>query len=266
MDFRVAMLFRGIVLLCVWAASISCQAHQKWLLPNFFNAEKGPVWLSFDVTWSDTPFAAESGIGEQPLAVVRPDGRRDTPPSVFVGKTKSVAEVELSDPGTYRLEAIDPLTYWSQVETDGKEKWLRVPKNEVKEGTVKRSDLYWSKAVAFVTLGEPTDLPPPDASEPLELVLTQHPSRLTAGDKLELRVVSYGEPVPGAEIQIFGPSATGHAPTATIKCNDEGVGSYELPATGRFLFSAELEQKTPDDPKADLKSFHVYLTVEVRAD
>lgn len=260
------MLVRVVLLLCVWAATVSCQAHQKWLLPNFFVAEKGPVWLSFDVTWSDTPFAAESGIGEQPLAVVRPDGRRDTPPSVFVGKTKSVAEVELTDPGTYRLEAIDPLTYWAQVEIDGKEKWLRVPKNEVKEGTVKRSDLYWSTAVAYVTIGEPTDVPAADASEPLELTLSQHPSRLAVGDKLELRVVSYGKDVPSAEIQIFGPTATGHDPTDTVKCNMEGVGSYELPAAGRFLFSIELEQKTPDDPKADLKSFHVYLTVEVRGE
>jgi uncharacterized GH25 family protein len=253
-----------VILVCCIAVAGSCQAHQKWLLPNFFIKDKGPVWLSFDVTWSDTPFVAESAVGEQPLAVICPDGTRETPPSVFVGKTKSVAEMELTHPGTYRLEAIDPLTYWAQVEVDGKEKWLRSPKNEVKEGTVKRSDLYWSKAVAYVTIGEPTDLPPPDASEPLELTLSQHPSGLKAGDKLELRVVSYGKPVPGAKVQVFGPTSTGHAPTATIKCNDEGAGSYELPVAGRFLFSVELEQKTPDDPKADLKSFHVYLVMEVR--
>lgn len=250
-------------LACAIHAGSDCFAHQKWLLPNFFVTEKGPVWLSFDVTWSDTPFTAEAGIGEQPVAVVFPDGKRKKPTNLFVGKTKSLAEIELTQTGTYRLEAIDPLTYWTQVEVDGKEKWLRSPKNEVQEGTIKRSDNYWSKAVGYVTIGKSSDVLKADANEPLELVLTQHPNQLKVGDKLELRVVSYGKPVPNSEIKIFGPTATGHEPTDTIKCNEEGVGSYELPFAGRFLFAVELEKKTPDDPKADLQSFHVYLTIEI---
>lgn len=254
-----------VLALCLCSWPHSCLAHQKWLLPNFFVAEKGPVWLSFDITWSDRPFVAETGIGEQPLAVIHPDGQSEKPPAVFVGKTKSVAEVELTKPGTYRLEAIDPLTYWTRIEVDGKEKWLRVPKNEAGEGTVKRSDQYWSKAVAYVTLGTPTDLTPVDVSEPLALVPSSHPNNLKVGDKLDLQVLTYGKPVPNATIQIFGPQAIGHDPTQTIKCNEEGVGTIDLTEAGRFLFACELEEKTPDDPKADLRSLHVYSTLEVQA-
>ena len=180
-----------------------CAAHQKWLLPNFFVAAKGPVWLSFDVTWSDTPFTAEAGVGTQPISVIGPDGVRQTPPSIFVGKTKSVAEMELTKPGTYRLEAIDPLAYWTQVEQNGKEQWVRKPKNEVAGLPIKRSDLYWSKAAAYVTLGDPTDVPPPNNEDPLDILLEQHPNRLTVGDTLNVQVVSYGKPLPNAEIKLF---------------------------------------------------------------
>ena len=195
------------ILFCFDGAS--CAAHQKWLLPNFFVAAKAPVWLSFDVTWSDTPFTAEAGVGKQPISVIGPDGVRQTPPSIFVGKTKSVAEMELTKPGTYRLEAIDPLAYWTQVEQNGKEQWVRKPKNEVAELPIKRSDLYWSKAAAYVTLGEPTDVPPPDHEDPLDILLEQHPNRLAVGDTLNVQVVSYGKPLPNAEIKLFAADARG---------------------------------------------------------
>jgi hypothetical protein len=240
-----------------------CSAHQKWLLPNFFVAEKGPVWLSFDVTWSDRPFVAESGVGAKPLWVVHPDGRRETPPDVYVGKTKSVAEFQLSQAGTYRLESIDPLAYWTQVDQEGKSKWLPKSKNEVVGQKITRSDLYWAKAVAYVTLGKPTGVPSSDDADPLELRLTQHPNQLAVGDKLELQLLSYGKPRADAKINIFGPEAVGHEPTTVITTDKSGKSIYELNTAGKFLFVHQLEEKRKDDPKTDLHSFNIYLTLEI---
>jgi hypothetical protein len=247
-----------------WFNGGPCAAHQKWLLPNFFVAEKGPIWLSFDVTWSDRPFTAESGVGAQPLSIVDPIGRRQTPTSVFVGKTKSVVEIELTEPGTYRLEAIDPLTYWTQVEENGQTKWLKKPKNEVSAGSIKRSDLYWSKAAAYVTLGEPAAVPPPDDSEPLDLRLEPHPNRLTAGQLLKLQVASFGKPVPRAEVKVFAPGTVGHDPSSVITCGDDGGGTFTPGEAGRFLLACQLEREVSDDPKADIHSFNIYLTLEIQ--
>jgi hypothetical protein len=245
-----------------WFRGAPCAAHQKWLLPNFFVAEKGPAWLSFDVTWSDRPFTAEAGVGDQPLWVVDPSGRRQAPPTVFVGKTKSIAEIELTAPGTYRLEAIDPLTYWTQVEENGRTQWLKKPKSEVDAGSIKRSDLYWSKATAYVTLGDPTATPPPDDAEPLDIRVAAHPNRLVASETVNLQVVSYGKPLPRAEVKVFAPDATGHEPSATIKCDDGGSGTFSADTAGRFLLTCQLEREVTDDPKADIHSFNAYLTLE----
>lgn len=241
----------------------ACSAHQKWLLPNFFVAEKGPVWLSFDVTWSDRPFVAESGVGAKPLWVVQPDGRRETPPDVYVGKTKSVAEFQLSQPGTYRLESVDPLSFWTQVEKDGKKQWLQKPKNEVTSGSISRSDVYWSKALAYVSLGKPTDLPAADDSEPLDLRPTSHPNGLKVGETLSLRALSYGKPLPNTKINVFGSDAAGHEPTSVITTDADGGATYELKTAGRLLIACELEQQRPNDPKADINSFNIYLTLEI---
>jgi hypothetical protein len=253
-----------VVSILIGFAGDSCAAHQKWLLPNFFVAAKGPVWLSFDVTWSDMPFAAEAGVGKQPISVVGPDRLSQTPPNIFVGKTKSVAEIELTKPGTYRLEAIDPLAYWTQVEQKGKEQWVRKPKNEVAELPIKRSDLYWSKAAAYVTLEAPTDVPPPNNEDPLDILLEQHPNRLAVGDTLNVQVVSHGKPLPNAEVKLYAESARGHEPSKLISCDENGKAIINMEAAGRLLIVCQLEQKVTDDPKADLHAFNVYLTLEIQ--
>jgi len=251
-------------LLALLASGGQAVAHQKWLWPNVFRAEKAPVWISFDVTWSDHAFTAEQGVGEQPLAIISPKGERLTPGKTFVGNTKSTAEIELTQPGTYRLESVDPLTYWTRVEADGQERWIKKPKDEVAGAKITRSDLYYSQAVAFVTASEPSALPPPDEKDPLDIVPKTHPARLTAGGPLELEVLSYGKPVAKAKLKIFGPTATGHEPSRVIECDEAGVGKAQCDEPGRHLIACELERAVTDDPKADLHSFNVYLTLFIQ--
>jgi uncharacterized GH25 family protein len=237
-------------------------AHQKWLWPNRSVVDKAPVWISFDVTWSDRPFEAEEGVNDRPLAVVDPDGRSSPPDRAFVGKTKSTAESELKREGTYRLESIDPLTYWTQIDKDGKSQWLKKSKDEVKGDKITRADQYWSKALAYVTVGKSTSLTSLD-SDPLAIVPLAHPNEIASGTPVEFKVLSYGKPVERAELKVFDSKASGHDPSATISCNEAGIGEYEFKSEGRYLIVCQLEHEVKDDPKADIHSFNVYLTLNV---
>lgn len=248
----------GLLTFCI---ASPCSSHQKWLWPNRFVAEKAPVWLSFDVTWSDEPFNAEKGVGDQPLSIVDPAGGRESPSRIFIGKTKSTAEAELVREGTYRVEAVDPLAYWTRVEKDGHEQWIKKPKNVVTGAKITRADLYWAKAVAYITVGKQTEMRTSDKADPLDLVPLTHPNEIPAGRPLELRVLSYGAPLPSAEIRVFGPNNTGHEPIQSTKCDDQGLGKIQIDKAGRYLFTCEIERKVADDPKADVHSFHLYLTL-----
>lgn len=241
-----------------------CAAHEKWLWPNRFVFEKPPAVVSFDVTWSDTPFAAEAAVGDRPITVVDPEGRRSSPDRIFIGKTKSTAEAELSQEGTYRLESVDPLTYWTQIDKDGQSQWLKQSKAEATaDQKVTRSDLYWSKAMAYVTVGKGAAMPPQLEADPLNIVPATDPNEIVAGAKLKLKVLSYGKPVAKADVKVFDTTANGHTPVATIKCNEEGEGEFDLKSPGLHLFSCQLEKEVKDDPKADIHSFNVYLTLFV---
>jgi hypothetical protein len=254
------VILAGIVSL----SAIPCAAHQKWLWPNRFVGDKPPVWISFDVTWSDQPFAAESGVGDKPIMVVDPEGRSSSPGRVLVGKTKSTAESELTREGTYRIESVDPLAYWTQIDKDGQPQWLKKPKNEVADQKIMRSDLYWSKALAYVTLGKSAAPPPSVGDDPLAIVPGVHPNEIVAGSDVEFNVLSYGKPVERAEIKVFDSNSNGHTPAKTVTCDDSGVGKLKFEAPGRYLLACQLEREVEGDPKADIHSFNVYLTLMVQ--
>jgi uncharacterized GH25 family protein len=238
-------------------------AHQKWLWPNAFAQDAAPAWVSFDVSWSDQPFTAGQGVGEQLLTIVGPDGNRSTPTAVFAGKTKTTAEFELTKAGTYRLEAADAPTYWTRIDAGGKEQWIKKPKTEVSSGKITRADFYYSEAIAYVTVGSTSELPTPDVKDPLEIALKTHPARITAGEEIELQVLSYGKPVENARINLFGPTTAGHDPEQMIDANKDGVARLKFAGPGRRLLSCDMERPVKDDPKTDMHSFHAYLTLSV---
>lgn len=253
-------------LVLIALSSQPSSAHEKWLWPNRFTFEKPPAVVSFDVTWSDTPFAAEEAVGDRPITVVDPEGRRSSPDRVFIGKTKTTAEAELLQEGTYRLESVDPLAYWTQIEKEGQPQWLKQSKGEIAaDQKVTRSDLYWSKAMAYVTVGKGAAMPPQLEADPLNIVPAAHPNEIVAGSKLKVKVLSYGKPVAKADVKVFDTTTNGHTPIATIKCDEEGEGDFDLKSAGLYLFSCQLEKEVKDDPKADIHSFNVYLTLFVQA-
>ena len=140
-------------------------AHQAWILPNLFKTEQLPVWLSFDTSWGDFAFTPSEGPGLQQIWIVGPSDQRLSPPLLYVGKTKAVGEIGLTQPGTYRIKAFKPPTYWTRVVSDD-------AKDLVGNAKIVRSDQYWSKAVVYVTVKTITAELLVSQKDPLELALS----------------------------------------------------------------------------------------------
>ena len=78
--------------------------HQEWILPNFFYTDDESPWLGIEHTASDQRFVPRHGSGTV-LSIIHPEGwRMGQPSSIFVGQTRTVGEIELREPGTYRIE------------------------------------------------------------------------------------------------------------------------------------------------------------------
>jgi hypothetical protein len=251
--------------------ALPCSGHQAWVLPNFFQSNTLPVWLSFDTTWGDKAFAPSQGPGLEQVWVVGPADQRVTPPWLYVGKTKTVGEIELKQAGTYRIEAFKPPTYWTRVvSSDGVtgknvEKWLRKSKDLVGDAKIVRSDQYWSKAVTYVTAKSPTDAVLASQDDPLELVPVDHPSKIVSGTPFEVRVLQRGKPLPKQPIKIFRDGNLGHEPSSTHLADEAGVCRLTFDEAGKHLLVVQWERKTPESKLADIESLNFFLLVDVAA-
>ena len=55
------------------------------------------------------------------------------PSSIFLGKTRTVGEIELTEPGTYRIQTDSPAQYVAEIEVNGKRMWVSKSKNQLSD-------------------------------------------------------------------------------------------------------------------------------------
>lgn len=246
------------------AAVAPTRAHQQWLMPNFFSHDGDTAWLSFDHTFGDRRFHADSAPGlYYQWWVVEPDLRKRSVPSLFAGRTKIVGEVELTAPGTYRLEAEEPNMVWTKIKVDGTDRWQPGSRAIFEGREIVESKVYFAKAQAYVSLGPTSQAVQAASGDPLEIVFQQHPNELQAGRGFEVTLLSFGKPVAEHALQLFSARSAGHDPTLSCSTDAKGMCEIVPENPGRYLLRARLEGATPDDPKTDGFSYSVSVTLEI---
>ena len=182
----------------------SSEAHQQWLAPSFVFQAGESAWLSFDHTFGDRRFQPSSGPGSYySWWIVGPDGLRRNVPHLFLGKTRTVGEIELTESGTYRIEAVEDLMPWTQIKVDGEDRWQPGTRANFDGFEIVRSRVYFNKSVSYVTLDSISQSTLAGTGAPLEIVFEDHPSELRAGDRVRVKVLASGKPLADQQIQMY---------------------------------------------------------------
>ena len=241
-------------------------AHQQWLMPNFFVAagDDERTWLSFEHALGDDRFIPSLGPGPALLWVTGPNDERTAPSSVFTGKTRTVAEVELVKPGTYSIVADEPPSYWTKLKEGGKTRWVPQSRDRVSGKKIEVSKRYWTKSITYVTFRKPTRGPLTSRGDPVELMPVDHPNEIIAKQPFRVRVLSKDAPLPGRTIKVYGEATKGHDPTFIAKSGADGRSELRFPEPGRYLVSVTYEVPAKNDPKADAYSYSVNLMIEAK--
>ncbi|MEM9488806.1 MAG: DUF4198 domain-containing protein [Myxococcota bacterium] len=255
-----------VIAISLWFREQSLHAHQQWVLPNFFVAqsEDKSVWLGFEHALGDQRFVPSVGPGPALLWVNGPGDELTSPSFVYTGKTRTLGEIELTKPGTYRITAEEPQAYWTKVKDGEKSQWLRLPRDRVIGKTIEVSKRYWAKAITYVTFRTQTTGPLAMQKDPLELLPIDHPNSIRAGQSFRLRVLTEGQPLAGKEIKVFDDAGHGHDASATFKSRTDGQAVLRFARPGRYLLSVNNEVPANGDPGADAYVYSVYLMVEVQ--
>ena len=251
----------AVGLVCVSGTS---EAHQQWLAPNFVLQSGESAWLSFDHTFGDQRFQPASGPSSYySWWIVGPDGIRRNVPHLFVGKTRTVGEVELTDAGTHRIEALEDMMPWTLLSIDGEDVWQPGTRADFDGFEVERSRVYFNKSVSYVTLGSMSPSPLEATGDPLEILFEQHPNDLRAGTGFQIRVLASGEPLSGQAVRVFADSSQGHDATETCSTDAKGICEFVMAEPGRYLLATSAEGDTPGDEQTDGFSHGYSVVVEL---
>ena len=237
--------------------------HQQWILPNFFYTNHEFPWLSLDHTWSDQRFVSERGSGTL-LSIIHPEGWHIGTSSTYVGQTRTVAEIELKEPGTYRIETDRPAEYLTQIEVNGKKRWVKKPKDQLPGKKIIQSEHKWFHTTTFVTVRKHTQSVLEATGVPLEIVPLTHPNKIFVGRPFTLRVLSRGQSVPDQKVEVYSEMDSGHDAMLATVTNADGKCELIFPSHGRYLLTAKLRQDAKDSSRANIDDFSVSMLVEVR--
>ena len=240
-------------------------AHQQWLAPNSFMQSGDSAWFSFDHTFGDKRFQSDSGPGSYySWWIVGPDGFKRNVPHLFLGRTRTVGEVELTDPGTYRFEAVEDLMPFTQLKVDGEDKWQPGTRDDFSGYEVVRSRVYFYKAVSYVTLESMSNSALDTTGDPLEIVFEDHPNDLYEGKAFQVRVLTFGETLTGQELRIFSENTEGH--DASEACSTDATGScqFEMQAPGRYLLVTNTKGDHSEGAETDGFSHGYTVMIELK--
>lgn len=244
----------------------SSQAHQQWLAPNFFAQSGESAWLSFDHTFGDRRFLPSSGPGSYySWWIVGSDGLRRSWPHLFMGKTRTVGEIELTQGGTYRLEALEDELPWTQIKIDGKDHWQPGTRRDFKGSEITRSRIYFNKVVSYVTLGSMTRTVLSSTGDPLEIVFEDHPNDLREGNEIRVRVLTSGEPLDNQTVRMFSEQTEGHDASETCNTDKKGYCELKAASAGRFLLTTNTEGDNPKGSSTDDFHHGYSVLIEVKA-
>ncbi|MEL7537022.1 MAG: DUF4198 domain-containing protein [Pseudomonadota bacterium] len=257
-------IWRWTVIAFVATVASQAQAHQQWLAPNVFVDTRESAWVTFDHTFGDQRFHPSSGPGSYySWWFTGSDGLKRSIPFVFVGKTRTVGEVELEEPGTYRLEGVEDMMAWTLLKVDGEERWQPGSREEFAGREIVRSRVYFNKAVAYVSIGSDSRTLPEATGDPLEIVFSDHPNELQIGAGFSVRALASGKPLAEQEIRVYSEQGSGHDASFVCTTNASGACRIEVSTAGRYLLATNTTIDSATHPETDGSSYGYSVMVDV---
>ncbi|HSV61369.1 MAG TPA: DUF4198 domain-containing protein [Variovorax sp.] len=226
------------------AAASLAGAHNVWLLPSSTVLSKAD-WITVDAAVSnDLFFFNHNPLALDNLTVTAPDGSAVQPENLAKGKLRSVFDLNLAQPGTYRLAVLNEGIFarWKD-KASGQVKRARGTADNIsaqippdaQEVEVTQSS---GRIETFVTVGKPTPLRP--IGKGLEMIALTNPSDLVKGEKASFALQIDGQPAKNLEVSLT-PGHTRYRDKLdeiNVKTDARGQFSVTWPQAGMYWVEA----------------------------
>ncbi|MDX1939489.1 MAG: DUF4198 domain-containing protein [Saprospiraceae bacterium] len=146
---------------------------------------------------------------------------------------------------------------------DGIENILALREKQNQLGRPSR-EFYQRCAKALLQVGKKTDdTYSINCGMPLEIIPLQNPYKLKVGDKLQVKILFEGKPLPDAVVRSWHKVDETKTNQGRFRTNLQGVAAIELNANGIWMISLVKMLETNDKSHADYQSYWGSLTFEM---
>ena len=272
----VARLMAAAALLSIPAG---LSAHRMWLLPSatVFSGTDG--WVTVDAAVSnDLFFFDHQPLRLDGMKVWQPDGSEGTLQNGATGRYRSVFDVKLDKPGTWKIgtqmSAVMGSFKVGGVETriggrrgppqPNAPAPLTVADIPANATDVKVTEVSGRNEI-FVTAGAPTTTVFKTTGKGLEFAPITHPDELVAGETAKFRFLVDGKPAAGLKVTVIpgGKRYRNDEGARELTTGADGVLSVDWPTAGMYWLNATLTDAKATTPRATERRMSYVTTLEV---
>jgi uncharacterized GH25 family protein len=252
------------------AASVTAvQAHNVWLLPSTTVLSKGD-WITVDAAVSnDLFFFNHNPLGLDNLVVTAPDGSAIKAENMHKGKLRTVFDLNLAQPGTYRLAVLNEGIFarWKDKATGQQKRARGTAENIAGQIPADAQEVEVTQSAGrietFVTVGKPSAFKP--SGKGLELVASTSPTDLVKGEKASFVLQIDGHPAKDLDVTVT-PGNTRYRDKIdemTLKTDAKGQFSVTWPQAGMYWLEANTKDAKSSVPQAKERRLSYAATLEV---
>ncbi len=254
-------------------------AHRMWMLPSatVFSGTEG--WVTVDAAVSnDLFFFDHQPIRLDGMKVWQPDGSEGTLQNGATGRYRSVFDVQLDKPGTWKI-GTQMSAIMGSFKVDGVEKRLGGRRGPPQPGApapltvadipanatdVKITEVSGRNEI-FVTAGAPTTTVLKPTGKGLEFAPITHPDELIAGETAKFRFLVDGKPASGIKVTVIpgGKRYRNDEGARELTTGADGVLSVDWPTAGMYWLNATLTDAKATTPRATERRMSYVTTLEV---
>ncbi|MEH3123488.1 MAG: DUF4198 domain-containing protein [Sphingomonas phyllosphaerae] len=256
-------------------------AHRLWLLPSGTVFSGADGWVSIDFAASNDLFYADHQPGRwEQVKVWQPDGAPGQVQNGATGRYRSVMDVKLDKPGTWKI-GTEMSGLIGSFKVNGEEKrvggrggppgpdGVRRPPLTVADIPADATDVKLTETnnrnEIFVTAGEPTRTVLKPSGKGLEIDYVTHPDELVAGDTARFRFLVDGRPAPGLKVTVVpgGKRYRNAEGARELTTGADGILAVEWPQAGMYWLNASHEDGKASAPRATARRMSYTTTLEV---